>query len=255
MLKTVSAAPESGFEKYLALGQISSGKESLEFYSKAASLLSGLLEDLKQDPNVAEIESQLNELKRQLSDIYCSAAELYMTDLCFEEGAEAACESLIVQAQNVDPSNPEVFRVMSDLRLTQCRGEEAKESISHCLDLISAMSVESPDFPSYEQRSAVVRVLVELGLFAEATVVLEGLLAEDEKIVETWYLLGIAQKGLDDKEGAIEAFVSALALMFQEPEDPELKESIFGFLQEIGVDGPKIWAELEQEIANGEIEF
>lgn len=213
------------------------------------------MEDLKKDPNVAEIDAQIKELTKQLSDIHCSAAELYMTDLCFEDGAEVACETLLNQARAVDSGNPEVFRVMADLRLTQSRGEEAKEAISHCLDLIGGMEVDSLDYPSYEQRSAVVRVLVELSLFAEATVVLEGLLAEDEKIVETWYLLGIAQKGLDDKEGAIEAFVSALALMFQEPEDPELKESIFGFLREIGVDGPKIWADLEQQIANGEHEF
>lgn len=251
----MSVSPDCGFEKYLALGQISSGKESLEFYSKAASILTLLLEGLSKDPNVSEIESQLIELKKQLSDIYCSAAELYMTDLCFEDGAEGCCESLVNQAQAVDPSNPEGFRVMSDLRLTQSRVEDSKQSISHCLDLMSNMSVESPDFPSYEQRSAMARVLVELSLLGEATMVLEGLLAEDEKVIETWYLLGMAQKGLEDTDGAVEAFVSALALMCLEPEDQELKESIFGFLGELGIDGPKIWVELEQEIANGQGEF
>lgn len=244
LLKAITISPNTGFEKYLAVAQLSVSQESLAYYSEAARILN---DTVGQTSDVEE----LKQLKRQRSGIFCSAAELYLTDLCFEENAESQCEQLVNEAIQADPSNPEAYRIQADLRLGQERKEDAKASIVHCLSLWKDVSFDDLLFPLYEQRIAMAKVALEVDLFEESTEILEGLLEEDDSVIDTWYLLGIAQLSLKDVEGVIEALVSALALMVRLPHedvDEEQKESIFKVLQEIGVDGPRIWVDLEEEV-------
>lgn len=244
LLKAVSASPNAGYEKFLALAQLSISTESLGYYSEAARILKEHL------TSITDVE-YLKTMNRQLSNIFASAAELYLTDLCFEENAEAQCEALVAESIAADTSNPESLRLQADLRLSQDRKDDAKTSILTCLGLWKDLSFDDLQYPLYEQRLAMAKVLLELELCEEATEVLEGLLEEDDSVVDSWYLLGIAQVSLKDAEGAIEALVSVLALMVRLPAedlDQEQKESVFGLLKEIGVDAPKIWADLEEEI-------
>lgn len=244
LLRAVTASPNAGYEKYLALAQLSTANDSLGYYSEAARILKGLL------PSVTDTEV-LKTMHRQLSNIFASAAELYLTDLCFEEGAESRCEALVAESIAADASNPEGLRLQADLRLSQDRKEDAKASMLACLALWKDLSFDDLQYPLYEQRLAMSKVLLEVELFEEATEVLEGLLEEDDSVIDSWYLLGIAQVSLKDAEGAIEALVSVLALMVRLPVndlDQEQKESVYGLLKEIGVDAPKIWADLEEEI-------
>lgn len=242
--RAVTISPDEGFEKYLALAQLADGGNAFKYYSEAARLLKSVL--------ASTTDSELvSQLKRQHSNIFCSAAELFLTDLCFEESAEAECESLVSQAIEADPSNPESFRIRSDLRLAQEKPKEAKESILACLALWKDLSFDDLLYPLYDQRIAMAKVLIELGLFEEATTICESLLEEDDTVLDTWYLLGVAQVSLGDDESALEALVSTLALMIRLPADDvdlEQKESIFKFLGDMGVDAGKIWADLDAEV-------
>lgn len=244
--KAVALSPNAGFEKYLALAQLSDGNEALGYYSEAARILKVALPGLS-----SAGPEELAQIRRQYSNILCSAAELYLTDLCFEEGAEGQCEALVTESTQADGENPEGHRILADLRLVQEKKEEAKEAIVNCLELWKDQSVDDLLFPLYDQRIAMAKVLVEVDLFDEAVFVLGGLLEEDDGVIDTWYLLGIAQLSLKDTEGAIEAFVSVLALMVSMPAeevDEEQKASVFKFLEEIGVDASKIWIDLEAEL-------
>ena len=243
--KAVTVSPNEGFEKFLALAQITSGKEALNYYSEAARILKEKL------PSVTE-EGEVKEMTRQLSNIYCSAAELYLTDLCDEDNAETECESLVQEAIKVDVTNPEGYRVQADLLLVQGRQEDAIKSIRTCLTFWEALDFDDLMFPLYDQRIAMAKVLIEVNLFEDAIRVLEGLLEEDEDVIDTWYLMGVAQLSTEDAEGALEAFVSALSLIVRLPEvdrDEEQKTSIIEFLTQLGVDAQKIWADLEEQMA------
>jgi hypothetical protein len=64
-------------------------------------------------------------LCRQLSTACAAVADLYMTDLCDEDGAEAMGEEWATRAVAVDESNPEALYSLGNLRLCQKRGPEA----------------------------------------------------------------------------------------------------------------------------------
>lgn len=214
----------------MALGQLHSGEESLEYYQKAALIL----EDRLHSESVANLTTDL-------SSIYCCLAELYLTDLCFAEDAENICQGFIQRAKECSENgNPEALRLEAEVRLAQDRREEAVEAMRECIRLLRLLSPEADAqrYPGYEQRSAMARVLVETGLFDEAMEVLEALLAEDDEVVETWYLLGILLKMVgSERDNAIEAFKTAIHLMKASgEEDEDLVSSINGFLSELGAE-------------------
>ena len=64
--RAVTLDPESSFPKYITLGQLTAGEESLKYLTKGIELLK------KESPDD----------KRGLSKAYCNIGELYMTDLC-----------------------------------------------------------------------------------------------------------------------------------------------------------------------------
>lgn len=47
-------------------------------------------------------------IKDQVCSTYCSIAELYLTDLCFEPEAEKACEEALQEALKYDQGSAEV---------------------------------------------------------------------------------------------------------------------------------------------------
>ena len=65
-------------------------------------------------------------LREKVSTACCAAAEIFMTDLCDDEDAEIQCSSWLERAMSTDPTNPEVFRVLADLRMCQEKPEEAQ---------------------------------------------------------------------------------------------------------------------------------
>ena len=200
----------------LCLAQLSNGSDALCLYERAIAIY-------KQESmqNATGEDSQLSE---QLSSALCAIAELYMTDLCFDERAEELCEQYVQEALKVMPYNPECYQTLASLRLSQMRMDDASKVLcdgcrlwvpskvfSQCMnpneveddlevaddgDLENAddmMQVDDDDeleaMPSYPSRLTLSKLLIECGLLSLALVVLETLHQENDEIYEVWYLM------------------------------------------------------------------
>jgi len=145
------------------LGQLSSGNEALEYFTKAILNLRacvGILEtrEVKSSSEAAVVDdigsdtiigNSLMGARRQLCTAHCSVAELYLTDLCDEVDAESKCESYLKSALQLgdNESTADATQAMANLRLCQSRGVEAipyilevygrmKEAVSAMTDLV-----------------------------------------------------------------------------------------------------------------------
>jgi hypothetical protein len=70
-------------------------------------------------------------LRRQICKAHCSIAELYLTDLCFEEDAEQSCEAAVARAAEVEEDSLEVHQVRASLLISQQRKPEAAQHVKH----------------------------------------------------------------------------------------------------------------------------
>ena len=111
----------------LYIGQLSEGTSALDCYQKGIQALHRSME-IEQSG-----DSNPDETRKQLAAAYCNVAELYMTDLCFDDNAEQECESHIAQALKlVDAQGKPVvdaLQSIASLRLSQSRGIEAVDYI------------------------------------------------------------------------------------------------------------------------------
>jgi hypothetical protein len=78
----------------------------------------------------ADAEEQVEFLRKQIARSYSSLAELYMTDLCFEENAETECEAAVVGSLQYDPGSLDGRCALASLRLSQQRPTEALTPIA-----------------------------------------------------------------------------------------------------------------------------
>lgn len=202
---SLNLKPETTPDRFFAFAQLIPGREAVQVYEHGLNVYSELSE-------ASEISK---EIKRKVSTACCAASEIFMTDLCDDEDAEIQCASWLDRASNTDPGNPEVFRVLADLRMCQEKPEEAREFIKKACSLWSTelerlinpqVQEDSEDalmaeFPSYESRISGAKILIELGDFDVAVGVLEQLLKEDDSVLMTWYLLGFALKSSSSSQG------------------------------------------------------
>ena len=236
---------------WLYLGQLSSEQEALTAVRKGIEELEAcvrLLENKCQEKQ-ADMETEdgpspqeaLQETRRQLSNAFCTVAELFLTDLCFEENAEQQCEAAVMAAMKIEQDGEPLvdsLQTMASLRLSQGRGEEAA---NHMLQVYSKMkpgcealsalvglkkddseeghaqAVEltnvdaANNLPNFDFRCQSAKLLMECATVlkaaqgSESTVaekatecsdaavqVLASLLAEDDEVIEVWYLMGCA---------------------------------------------------------------
>ncbi|KAH6938623.1 hypothetical protein HPB50_011203 [Hyalomma asiaticum] len=200
--RMVQLEPDGGYRKYLSLGQLTDSKESLSHYAKGVEILCKLLQE--QHGLAAGSEERSGaDLNRALSSAYCAMAEIYMTDCCDEEDAEQQCSEFVQKSIQADPSNPEAFQVQANFLLVKQEHEAAKEAMQRSLDLwlpqherlLLGEDAGNNDpvevCPlSYSSRVNGAKVLIELEMFDEANTVLDGLVEEDDGVVDVWYLLG-----------------------------------------------------------------
>lgn len=86
--------------------------------------------------------------RKLIAKAYCSIAELYMTDLCYEEDAEQLCEKSIMQALDTDPDSLDAHQTLASLRLSQGRPVDASAimetvfvRVKHIKDITKARTV------------------------------------------------------------------------------------------------------------------
>lgn len=147
----------------------------------------------------------LEERKAKLADALCGMAEVYMTDLSWEEDAETRSEAYVTEAVAVCPQalSAGCLQTLASVRISQNRVEDAREALTRSLGIWRGIppEVEDEARPDFATRVSLARLLMEVEVEVEAMVVLEGLVREDDESVECLYLGGWCQVLMSGNEG------------------------------------------------------
>lgn len=122
-------------ENWMIMGQLLSGHDALTAYGRgvecmrraheaAVATASNAQASGSSDARDRAAEASL--LSKQLASGYSAMAELFLTDLCDEEGADVQAGDLLQRALAASPNNPDVLYQLANLRYTQARVEQAK---------------------------------------------------------------------------------------------------------------------------------
>ncbi|XP_030013563.1 probable assembly chaperone of rpl4 isoform X2 [Sphaeramia orbicularis] len=206
--QAVELSPDEGHSKYMYLGQIHTGQEAVDYYTKGIQVLISTMD--KQAQTTAEVgaaappeENPNLPTTKDISLAFCSIAEIYLTDLCMEEGAEDKCKEFIERALHYHHDNPEALQLMANYLFSTEKIQEGKEYLLKSVGLwlpsqkqiAASFSTEEDaqnDIPPYESRITAAKLLIEALEYEVALDVLEGLLEEDDEVVQVWYLSGWA---------------------------------------------------------------
>ncbi|XP_054638453.1 uncharacterized protein si:dkey-12j5.1 isoform X2 [Dunckerocampus dactyliophorus] len=205
-LRAVELSPDAGHSKYMYLGQIHTGQEAIDYYTKGIQVLLSALDTQAQTTAHAEAAAPVIEdpelpTMKDASVAYCSIAEIYLTDLCMEDGAADKCREFIERALQYHPGNPEALQLMASYLFSTEKNKEGKEYLLKSVRLWlpthkQTTASTSPgedvqnEIPPYESRITTAKLLVEAEEYEMAVEVLEGLLEEDDEVVQVWYLSG-----------------------------------------------------------------
>ncbi|RAR07066.1 tpr domain-containing protein [Stemphylium lycopersici] len=182
-----------GAEKFLWMAQLNEegGAESVQWFEKGIEVLKREISELegkmvKQD----DMEELLEEKRQKIANSLCGIAEVYMTDLSWEEEAEARCNAAVTEALLFAPENPEPLQTLASIRISQLKPDEAKSALTRSMDLWKDLDPDDPKVPDYSLRISLSRLLMEAEMEDEAIEVLERLVGENDGSVEAWYLGG-----------------------------------------------------------------
>lgn len=213
---TIAEGLGGGAEKFLWLAQLSEegGQDSVDWFEKGATSLRMQIEALseakgKKGVNQHEVEAMLVEKREKLAVALCGVVEVYMTDLSWAPRAEETCEALVTEATMVAPELAEAWQTLANVRISQERMEDACAALGRSLELWKDLEPGSERVPEFAARVSLARLLMEVGMGAEALEVLERLVGEDDTAVEVWYLggWGLFVMGGKLKNGEVEAEV------------------------------------------------
>lgn len=214
--RAVEQSPEVGHVKYMYLGQLSSGVEAIQYYQKGIELMTKKFTEFqtaqvaeKAETNKESVEASdkskepgCDVSQRDISSAYCAIAEIFLTDACFEEDAEARCKESLEKAVEVDAENAEAHHLLASYWLCKNDRQKATEAIDRGVSLWlpqlrAADQPEGAALPDpvqvcpvpYPARIGCCKTLIELENYEVASEILELLLDEDDQVVEVWYLL------------------------------------------------------------------
>ena len=185
-----------GPDKFLLLAQISEagGKDSVDWFIRGAEALRVQLAKLSEiTTRTSEQEFSYLEKQQKLGATLCSVAEVYMTDLSWEDDAETRCEALITEAMMLAPNSPETWQTVANVRISQGATEEAQGALKRSLALWEDLPPEHPAVPEFPTRISLTRLLLEVEMEDNALSVLDRLVTDDDQSVEAWYLGGWCQ--------------------------------------------------------------
>jgi tetratricopeptide (TPR) repeat protein len=184
------------------------GRESIAHFEKATEVLRNQIEVLE-DEEARAVENNdlvLNKKRSELADALAAMAEVYMTDLSWEEDAESRCENFITEAVAVCPDSLSagILQTLASIRISQERIDDARQALKRSMEIWKdiPLDVESDSRPDFATRVSLSRLLMEIEAEPEALTVLEGLIKEDDQSVECWYLGGWCQMLISQKAGA-----------------------------------------------------
>jgi hypothetical protein len=125
LLKSCELAPLANPSKWQYLAQMQSGHEALASYEKAVTILQAEGAKAEAAGDTKEAREYTMHIRKQMCASLVSMAELFMSDLCMEEVAEARCEELLTSAVTFDTTSPEPIQATANMRMSQHRVEEA----------------------------------------------------------------------------------------------------------------------------------
>ena len=215
LIQSTSIAPNENPYKWMFLAQLQSGIDAVDSYNRGINLLLTIISDT----DSKSIEGQIEFYKKQISKAYCSIAELFLTDLCYEEEAEKKCEEAIAKALAINSTSLDAHQAMASLRFSQNRSldacnimEKVYGKVKESIDKVNARTVieeitadkedDLDDVPEPEFCIATSKLLIECAAiypkFAEyAMNLISDLLQHDDENVELWYMMGVAALGAD----------------------------------------------------------
>ncbi|CAK0774421.1 hypothetical protein CVIRNUC_004166 [Coccomyxa viridis] len=122
--RAVQLAPDTGYTKYMYLGQLLDGEEALHAMEMGVKALQRSC-DQQKEADVGEA----GELQEQLCSALCCLAEARLGMAGDVQEVAEACEGLLLRAARASPSSPEPMQVLASLRVEQGRPEEALHSL------------------------------------------------------------------------------------------------------------------------------
>ena len=111
-ISSLELAPESNPMGWMYLAQMISGKESLTSFTNGIRLM-------KEQIVKCDEETKYNILVNQITKGLVASAELYLTDLCYEDNAESECERLLNEALSMKPNGVEALQSFASMRISQ----------------------------------------------------------------------------------------------------------------------------------------
>lgn len=211
--ESIQRYPGVNTSKYFSLAQLSSGKEAFELYKAGINILS---QNLDEDGS-----------RTQLATAYAAIAELHMSDLCDEEGAEEICENSLKAAIEADPSCIESYQALANLRLVRNRLDEARVAMNTVVETLE--KAKADNLPSIEFILESMRNLIELQDFEAVLNVGDVGLGIDENNVEAIYMQAFAHCKLMNKRECFDL----INLMGTKQLDREMRTAVEEVRQEL----------------------
>ncbi|KAI9884380.1 MAG: E2 ubiquitin-conjugating protein mms2 [Watsoniomyces obsoletus] len=194
------ALPEDvggGADKFLWLAQLceEGGTTSVQWFQRGIQVLRKQIEVLEgshDDYGDAKDNKAMMivEKKDKISQALCGIAEVYMTDLSWDDQAESRCEAAVTEAVALSPESPEPLQTLASVRISQLQFVEARAALRKSMALWKDLAPEDPKVPAFPTRISLARLLLETEMEEEALGVLERLVTDDDQSVEAWYLGG-----------------------------------------------------------------
>ncbi|KAF6265906.1 TPR-like protein [Scenedesmus sp. NREL 46B-D3] len=127
--KAAALSPDTGFEKYMYLGQLLQGEEAVAATQKGVELLQLDVERSRQAGHASKGPS------KQLAAALCSLAEMKMSQAEDMAAVAGDSERLLQQARSADPGSPEPLQALASLRYEQGSPEEALQLLKQSMKL------------------------------------------------------------------------------------------------------------------------
>eukprot|EP00941_MAST-03F_sp_MAST-3F-sp1_P000756 g756.t1 len=188
--QSINIAPDASHEKHLYLGQILTGFDAVACFRKGIDILTRKKSEIEASGDFMMGQSVANEI----ASAWCSIVEVYMSDLCFENDAEARCDEAILVALEAAPDSIMVLQTLANLRMCQNNRKEASAAMKKVCKLLAKCKENEEAMPSFQERTVIVKLLIELGQSQIALDLVTGLLEEDDDTAEVWYLAGVAAR-------------------------------------------------------------
>lgn len=191
-----------GAEKFLWLAQLNEegGAESVKWFERGVEVLKRDIGEMEGKLKKTRATEVLEEKKQKMANALCGIAEVYMTDLSWEEDAEIRCEAAVTEALLVAPNSPEPLQTLASIRISQVRLEDAKAALSRSMSLWKELDPNDSNVPDFSTRISLSRLLMEAEMEEDAIEVLERLVGENDSSVEAWYLGGWCLHLLAEKQ-------------------------------------------------------